>query len=120
MMQADAYEVNELISSLHFWDQFLIDKGKETVLDSFWKTRRNLRMDAEESTKAGLGYVGVLDLLKGIIISPDDHDGAAILVSDIPVIVVQSTEDVFVDPKNAGRWYRGVGRYRGAGRVIGV
>ena len=54
---------------------------------------------AEE--KAGLGYVGVLDQLKGIIISPDDFDGASFLLSELPVIVVQSTEDVFVDPKNA-------------------
>ena len=51
--------------------------------------------------KAGLGYVGILDQLKGIIISPDDFDGASLLLSELPVIVVQSTEDVFVDPKNA-------------------
>lgn len=51
--------------------------------------------------KAGLGYIGVLDLLKGIIIAPDDFDGATILLNDLPILVVQSTEDVFVDPKNA-------------------
>ena len=59
----------------------------------------NGRSKIEE--KAELGYAGVLDQLKGIVISPDDFDGASILLSDLPVVIIQSTEDVFVDPKNA-------------------
>ena len=53
------------------------------------------------STQKGLGYVGILEQLKGILINTDDFDGAAVLTSNLPVLVVQSTEDVFVNPRNA-------------------
>lgn len=102
MIDADSYEVNELITSLHFNDEYFNLFGREAALDMFWSSRKDLCMPTEmNEEKAGLGYVGILEQLKGIIISPDDFDGATLLLSEIPVVVVQSTEDVFVDPKNA-------------------
>lgn len=58
--------------------------------------------EGTDPSKAGLNYAGVLDLLKGILITPEEFDGAELLLTDIPVLVVQSTEDVFVNPRHAG------------------
>lgn len=109
MLSSTPFEINELITSLHFWDEYLAVNGRDLCLDKFWSTRRSLRAinnstEADHIFAAGnaLGYFGILEQLKGILISPDDFDGALMLQStDIPVIVVQSTEDVFVDPKTA-------------------
>lgn len=101
---AGTFEVNELMTSLHFWDQYLSINGREECLRKFWSMRKDLRNDGreeDEKEKAGLSYFGVLEMLKGILINPDDFDGAMILETEIPVIVIQSTEDVFVDPRNA-------------------
>ena len=46
--------------------------------------------------------VGILEQLKGLILaSKDGFDGASILRTEIPVVVVHSTEDSFVNPSTA-------------------
>jgi hypothetical protein len=101
LMQAGAHEVNELITSLHFWDQYMNLHEKGTVLKGFWETRRGLANEDVDHSKSGLGYVGVLEQLRGILTTSDDFDGAQLLTTQLPVLVVQSTEDVFVNPRNA-------------------
>eukprot|EP01038_Epipyxis_sp_PR26KG_P004789 gene4789-6716_t len=134
LSQSTLYEINELVTSLHFWNDYLFKEGKENVLQKFWSTRRGLRMSSTNSDTSdvkndgleqdlddededgneffskikqgqnnhdSIGLLGVLEQLKGIIISPDDFDGAEMLNTQIPVHIIQSTEDVFIDPKNA-------------------
>ncbi len=111
LLQADGHEVNELITSLHFHDDYIYQDGdveiRAKILRRFWESRRGLMSEQPEGgqypvSKAGLGYIGVLEQLKGILTSPDNFDGAQMLVnSSVPVLVVQSTEDVFVNPRNA-------------------
>lgn len=206
MVSANSYEVNELIVSLHFYDEYLIQNGREEVLKKFWACRRGLCSYDVPDESAGRGYVGVLEHLNGIMVdetaivdgkatasssrsgrkqsmsqsgsrrqssagqgsidggsgsrrqssvgpgsmdgsssfsrkhsimgsrdsmssgggsiggksrrmsmaqkldgilgsasSPDAFDGTRLLAdSNIPIIVVQSTEDVFIDPRNVG------------------
>ena len=112
LAQATAHEVNELITSLHFHDEYVYQDGdveiRAKILRRFWESRRGLMSEQPEggqypNSRAGLGYVGVLEQLNGIVGSTaDNFDGAQMLAtSNIPVIVVQSTEDVFVNPRNA-------------------
>lgn len=135
MLDCNLVEVNELVTSLHFWDEYLTHVGRDVAMDKFWSSRRGLRMDrlgrchsisypfsislpfplslplsfplcahfvsSKIDEKAGLGYTGVLEQLKAIVIAPDDFDGASILLTNLPVAIVQATEDVFVDPKSA-------------------
>ena len=68
MVSANSYEVNELIVSLHFYDEYLIQNGREDVLKKFWASRRGLcSYDVPDET-AGRGYVGVLEHLNGIMV----------------------------------------------------
>jgi hypothetical protein len=78
----------------------------------------------DDHSGSGLDYVGILEQLKGLVVPnttaandkqgkrsgssttagtvADDFDGAMLLVNTpYPILVVQSTEDVFVDPKTA-------------------
>ena len=104
LLNAGSHEVNELVCSLHFWDQYLITNDRDECMKAFWKTRRELCSDRVEPSNAGQGYVGVLELLRGIILEPDSTDDQTLLESRLPVFVVQATEDVFVNPKNAVRF----------------
>ena len=55
-----------------------------------------------ERRESGLAYVGLLEQLKALILPPADYDGAMMIVDTAyPMVVVQSTEDVFIDPKVA-------------------
>lgn len=103
MMTATAHETNELITALHFWDQYLLNNDRETCLKNFWLPRRGLVADGFGDEKHGQGFIGVLEMLKAILVQPDDFDGALILATDknYPVLVVQSTEDIFVNPRTA-------------------
>jgi hypothetical protein len=114
LLTANAQEVSELVTSLHFWDGYLSEGGsgngsgadREACLRQFWSLRRGLSSEgvagAVAGAQAGLGYVGVLEQLKGILISPDSFDGASVLAAcSLPLLVVQSTEDVFVSPRGA-------------------
>jgi len=111
LLTAGGHEVNELITTLHFNDDYIFQDGnveiRAKILRRFWETRRGLMSEQPEGgqypvSKAGLGYVGVLEQLKGILTSPDAFDGAQMLVATtVPVLVVQCTEDVFVNPRNA-------------------
>jgi len=101
MINASAFEFQELISSLHFSDDFLKKNGTTKVLNRFWSTRTDLRSDDVTEENTGSGYVGVLEQLRGILTTTDDYDGAEILLTKIPIIVVQSTDDIFVNPRHA-------------------
>lgn len=104
MLTANAPEMNELVLSLHFWEEYLAKDGRENALTTFWKTRRGLVdknkvFNADNSQQAGLGYTGILGQLKSILISPEDNDTQNLLLhSNFPLIIIQSTEDVFVSP----------------------
>jgi len=103
MMGATAHETNELITSLHFWDRYLLENDREECLKQFWKPRRGLVAEGFGDERHGQAFVGVLEMLKALLVQPDDYDGAQILVTqeNVPVLLVQSTEDVFVNPRNA-------------------
>jgi hypothetical protein len=116
LLQANVYEANELITSLHFFDDYLMTNNREHCLKQFWSTRRSLYPkdanssmnassflpDEQQGENAMMNFKGVLEQLKGILISPEEYDGALILVqNETPVIVIQGTEDVFIDPKSA-------------------
>jgi hypothetical protein len=56
----------------------------------------------QNKLKRGTGFIGVLEQLKGLLMSnPTEFDGASVLLTSLPVVVVQSTEDVFVSPRGA-------------------
>jgi hypothetical protein len=104
LTQANISEAHELITSLHFYDDYLAKYNREECLKKFWSTRRNLYISNESSTpvKTLSGFIGVLEQLRGLLVTGDDFDGAMLLVeTNIPIIVIQSTEDVFIDPKVA-------------------
>ena len=122
-------EVQALVTSLHLWDTYLemqstvattsADRddnnnnntseltllgtdGQEhlSVMDTFWSLRTGLC--DEDAEGRGTGYVGIIAQIKAILgLGPDDFDGAIVLTSQLPVIVVQSTENVFVNPRSA-------------------
>lgn len=106
LLQANLSEAHELITSLHFHDDFLATHDRKECLSRFWKTRKNLSLAIQEESNAAVrnlsGFMGILEQLRGLLISPDEFDGAQLLTStDVPVVVIQSTENVFVDPKQA-------------------
>ena len=45
LIDSNAFEINELITSLHLWDEYITVNGRESTLDKFWSTRRELKMD---------------------------------------------------------------------------
>ena len=45
MMDSNAFEVNELITTLHLWDEYMSVNGRDVVLEKFWSSRRELRMN---------------------------------------------------------------------------
>ena len=120
-------EVQALVTSLHLWDTYVdmhstvatssADRddsnnnadltqigtdGQEhlSVLDTFWSVRKGLC--DEDANGRGTGYVGIIAQIKAILgLGPDDFDGAIVLTSQLPVVVVQSTENVFVNPRSA-------------------
>ena len=97
-------EVHAMIGPLHFYEDLLQRCGPEKVLDEFWSHRDALSVGGVPSEEAGLAFVGVLAQLKGLITaSQEGFDGAAALLrkTEVPVVVVQATEDQFVSPKNA-------------------
>jgi pimeloyl-ACP methyl ester carboxylesterase len=104
LMKAGSHEVNELVCSLHFWDQYLITNDRDECMRLFWKSRRELCSDHTDPEHAGLGYVGVLELLRGILLEPECQDDSTLLDMTLPLFIVQATEDVFVNPKNAVRF----------------
>ena len=119
-------EVQALVTSLHLWETYVEMQstvatsagdrddnnnsdlthvgtdGQEhlSVLDTFWSLRKGLC--DEDAEGRGTGYVGIIAQIKAILgLGPDDFDGAIMLTSQLPVIVVQSTENVFVNPRSA-------------------
>lgn len=111
LLQAGSTEVNELITSLHFWDHYLSVEGRQSVFQKFWECRQGLYSNAKmdltmeqnngmEEPSYGKGFVGVLEMLKGILMTPEEYDASMILTSSIPILTIQSTEDIFVDPRN--------------------
>ena len=118
LLTATAPEVNELVTSLHFFDDYLAREGREETLKKFWSTRRGMidksrlpnpglgTQSTENLQHAGMGYRGVLEQLRGFLIGPDDPEAlASLLYTKIPLMVIQSTEDVFFEPQTAAQIY---------------
>eukprot|EP01041_Mallomonas_annulata_P002218 gene2218-4307_t len=100
MQSAGTYEMNDIIASLHFWDGYLTQRGRDNALSQFWHSRRGM---CNEKLEGGRSYIGVLEQLRGLIMSDKsstDEDGRTLLETPFPLVVIQSTEDVFVDPRH--------------------
>jgi len=65
-----------------------------------------------------MSYTGILELLKGLMLCPDEPEANGFLASAIPVVVVQSTEDVFVDPRQAAAYFTQDNMLRFGRRVV--
>ena len=101
MLTAGSHEMNNLVASLHFWDDYLAREGRDEVLERFWKCRRGL---CSQEISGGAGYTGVLEILKGLLLSTDfeaDETQIQLLRSRIPLLFIHGTEDIFVDPRHA-------------------
>jgi hypothetical protein len=116
ILTATAPEVNELVTSLHFFDDFLAREGRDETLKKFWSTRRGMidksklpnpgmgTQTTQNLQHAGMGYKGVLEQLRGLLIGPDDPEAlSSFLYTKIPLMVIQCTEDVFVEPQVAAQ-----------------
>jgi hypothetical protein len=107
LLKASNQETTELIISLHLWDQYLFDNGRDTCIKNFWQYRRGIahsdssKQPYDESNNTGKNFFGILELLRAILITPEPFDGSEILNSKFAICAVQSSEDIFVDPRNA-------------------
>jgi hypothetical protein len=108
LMYGGDIEVDASISALHFWEAHLIENDKKALLARFWNLREGLCVSQDRKGGAGvnqhgMGYVGVLDQLKGLLSlrDGDGFDGVSVLSTDLPLVVVQSNEDSFVPPQFA-------------------
>ena len=96
---ATAADVRELVCSLHLWAEYTSEKSREECIERFWSDRGTM---CDGQRRGGMGYTGVLAQLRGILdCNPDEFDGAAVLLTDIPLVAVYSTEDVFLNPRGA-------------------
>ena len=92
LVKAGIFEVNELVTSLHLSDHYLAANDREECLRKFWGPRRGICSEGTDPDQAGAGHVGVLEMLRAILVSPDEFDGASILLTEIPLLVVQVSE----------------------------
>jgi len=95
--------VNELVTQLHFWEDYLHEQGRSKVLREFWHSRRGLQRDTDMYGDAdrGKSYRGILDNLKAILATSEEADDAMdVLELGIPIMAVHGLEDRFVDPKH--------------------
>jgi multidrug efflux pump subunit AcrA (membrane-fusion protein) len=104
LLNSDSFEVYQLVSSLHFYDDYLQNNGRDEMLKVFWSLRKELCADSVEVKMAGKGYIGVLEHLKLVFNNKDTFDGASMLQTSLPIVVVQSTEDVFVTPQHTSMY----------------
>ena len=115
MMTSNSNEVYELISSLHYSADFLYPSGndgsirasdhKENILSKFWSLRRDLYEDINPNSAIpgghGQAYTGIIEQLRGLLLvnAQDKYDGRTLLENiSYPIVVVQSTDDIFVNP----------------------
>lgn len=112
LMLANPAEVAELVSSLHFSDDYLRATDRQTAQTLFWSTRRGLCLInqddiAQTHLKAGKQYTGVLEQLRGLLIGPDALNSSESFLSStkIPLFVIQGTDDVFVNPADTSIAY---------------
>lgn len=98
---AGSTELNELLCSLHFSDDHLNTRGRERVLKEFWRSRRGLGVETKDSTgKLTENFTGVRSILTGLLESSLVGDEAKLLAAFTkPLILVHSTENVFVHPR---------------------
>lgn len=95
-------EMGEVLCSLHLWEDYLISKGKKECMERFWSVRKDLCSNQREQRGKEVSYVGILEQLRGLLLAdPEGFDGASVLLTKLPVVVVQATEDVFVNPRGA-------------------
>ncbi|CAM9235500.1 unnamed protein product, partial [Ectocarpus fasciculatus] len=112
LLLANPAEVSELVSSLHFSDDFLCQNDRQQTQKLFWSTRRGLcsinQNDiAQAELQPGKQYTGILEQLRGLLIGPDTLSPAESFLSStsIPLFVVQGTDDVFVNPTEINMSY---------------
>lgn len=90
-------ELNELIAALHLWDGHTELTGREAAMQAFWRSRRGV-----VAVEGGERYAGVQAQLRGLLDSPSAVTETSLLETCTrPLILVHSTEDVFVDPREA-------------------
>jgi hypothetical protein len=69
-------------------------------MERFWNARQDLCSNQLGQRGKEVSYIGMLEQLRGILLAdPNDFDGASVLFTELPVVVVQATEDVFVNPR---------------------
>lgn len=112
LLLAKPIEVAELVSSLHFSDDFLRSNNRQNCQKLFWATRRGLcsinQNDiAQIHLQDGKQYAGVLEQLRGLLIGPDVLNPADsfLMSTKIPLFVIQGTDDVFVNPTEISMAY---------------
>lgn len=88
-------ELGELIAALHLWDGYTERAGREAALKEFWRSRRGIA-----SSEGRGAYAGVQAQLRGVLNSTDSSDESSFLrACTRPLVLIHSTEDVFVDPR---------------------
>jgi hypothetical protein len=66
MLDGNEVEVKDLITSLHLSDEYLSTEERNVRLDRFWNPRKSLHCPVDAQSNFGEGFVGVLDMIKGI------------------------------------------------------
>jgi len=89
------------ICSLYLWDEYIDSHGEEAVFARFWKSRQTLFEDGSTEDFRGQSLSGVFDMMQGFLLGPEDMHPSDLLDIDLPLFIIQGTEDVFVDPRHA-------------------
>ena len=112
LMLANPSEVAELVSSIHFSEDYMSSHDRKATQKAFWSSRRGLctvnQNDLEQTKlQAGKAYTGVLEQLRGLLIGPDvlSQSESFLSSTNIPLFVVQGTDDVFVSPAEVSMAY---------------
>jgi hypothetical protein len=89
------------ICSLYLWDEYIDSHGEKEVFARFWKSRQTLFEDGSTEDSRGQSLSGVFDMMQGFLLGPEDMHPSDLLEIDLPLFIIQGTEDVFVDPRHA-------------------
>jgi len=101
LLTANEAQMRQLVCSLYLWDEYIDSHGLEAVQTKFWKTRSTLYEDGSTDDARGSSLTGVFDMIQGLLLGPDDLHPSDLLELDLPLLVIQGTENVFVDPRHA-------------------
>ena len=98
---ANEAQTKEMVASLYMWDEYMDAQGRDQVKSRFWSTRNELMAPGWPPEEFGSSLLGVHEQIRGLLIGPDDFDPKDILELDVPLLVIQGTENIFVDPRHA-------------------